>query len=70
MKIISYKHLRDFEFWGPAKENILKLTLEELDYLDNYFDEGYPEGVEEVWLNDAFAYYFDDILDILGEVEH
>ena len=67
MKIISYRHLRDFEWWGPAKENITKLTLEELDYLDDYFDECYPEGVSETEVNDWFWFYFDDILDILGK---
>ena len=66
MKIISYRHLRDFEWWGPAKENVRQLTYDQMDILDDYFEDVYPDGIYEMELNDAFAYYFDDIKDILA----
>ena len=70
MKIYEEKPLYTFEFWSGAKENADKLSLEELEILDDYFSEFYPEGVSATEVNDWFWFYFDDILDILGEVEH
>lgn len=65
MTITYETSLKDFEFWGPARENAAKLTDEELETLEEYFDE--PTNQTE--LNDQFAYYFEEICDILGLTE-
>ena len=67
MKIICHRHLADFEFWGPAILNIKKLTLEEVSIVNDLIEDLYPDGIEEMMLNDWFAYYFDDILIMLGK---
>lgn len=67
MKIICHRHLVDFEFWGPAILNINKLTLEEIEIINDLIVDLYPDGIEEMVLNDWFSYYFDDILDLLGK---
>lgn len=57
--------LKDFEFWGNARENVSKLTDEELETLEEYFD----EPTDRTDLNDQFAYYFEEVCDILGLTE-
>lgn len=54
--------LKDFEFWGPARENVNKLTDEELEILEEYFD----EPTDRTELNDLFAYDFENVCDMLG----
>lgn len=64
--VITYEtSLKDFDFWGPARENVSKLTDEELEMLDEYFD----GPINQTALNDLFAYYFEDVCDILGLTE-
>lgn len=64
--IITYETtLKDFEFWGQARENISKPTDEELNALEEYFSEVHPV-VNRTALNDMFAYYFTEILGVLG----
>lgn len=65
MTITYEATLKDFEFWGNARENVKKLTDDELDALEEYFD----EPTDRTELNDQFAYYFEEICDILGLTE-
>lgn len=57
--------LKDFEFWGNARENVNKLTDEELETLEEYF----YEPISQTELNDLFAFYFESVCDILGLTE-
>lgn len=67
MTITKEISLKDFEFWGYARENVKKLTTEELDMLEDYFsDEG---SFNETELNDIFAFDFENVCDILGLTE-
>ena len=68
MTITYETTLKDFEFWGNARENVNKLTDEELTALEDYFD---LMGAlySQTELNDLFAFYFEDVCDILGLTE-
>ena len=58
--------LKDFEFYGDARENVKKLTDEELKTLEECFD----EPIDQTELNDLFAFYFENVCDnILGLTE-
>ena len=59
MKIVCYRNFRDVDFWGPAKENIKKLSFDDMDILENFFEECFPDGIYELQLNDFVAYDFD-----------
>ena len=65
MKIVKEISLKDFEFWGPAKEKVALLTDEELERMEEYYSIWEPD-LTETELNDDFAYYFESICDILG----
>ena len=67
MKIISYRHLIDFEWWGPAVENIHSLTIDEVEILNDILSDLFPEGIYEIELNDILAYDFDWVLELLGK---
>ncbi len=67
MTITKEISLKDFEFWGYARENIKKLTNDELDILEDYFSEYEP--LNETELNDIFAFDFENVCDILGLTE-
>lgn len=69
MKIYAEKALRDFEFWGGAKENASNLTDEQLDAVEFILEDLYPEGIEETAINDLFWFEFDSVLEWLGEDE-
>ena len=58
-------NLNDFEFWGPASNNVEALTADQLDELTDLMADEYPEGLTATQLNDIFAYSFEDILAML-----
>jgi len=61
--------IRDFEFWGNAETNASKITEEEWDIIDACMEEMYPSGIDRTELNDIFAYYIEDILNIIDITE-
>lgn len=67
MTITYETTLKDFDFWGPARENVNKLTDEELKTLEEIIDDGRPFGQTE--LNDFLAYDFENVCDMLGLTE-
>lgn len=69
MKVYSKLSLRDFEFWAGAKDNAQKLTLEQLDEVEQILEEIYPDGVDETTINDIFWFDFDHICVWLGIME-
>ncbi len=58
-------NLNDFEFWGPASNNVEALTADQLDELTDLMADEYPDGLTATQLNDIFAYSFEDILAML-----
>ena len=44
--------LINFNFWSYAKQHCF--TYDELNELENVFNEVYPDGIDEVDLNDMF----------------
>lgn len=58
-------NLNDFEFWGPASENVIALSADQLDELTDLLADDYPDGLTATQLNDIFAYSFDNILAML-----
>ena len=66
MKIYYDECMRGFEFWSGAKDNAKKLTLDELDELDEILEDIYPNGVDKTELNDLFWFDFGYICSLLG----
>ena len=66
MKIYSEDGLRNFEFWSGARENALKLTLEQLDEVESMLEDMYPDGISDTQLNDLFWFDFDEVCNWLG----
>ena len=66
MKIYSEKSLYNFDFFGGANDNALKLTVEQLDEVERMLEDIYPDGMSESELNDLFWFDFDQICDWLG----
>ena len=63
MIIKADTNLREFEFWSGAKDNAKLFTLDELEMIQDTLEEIYPEGLDDVQLNDMF--WFDP--EILAE---
>lgn len=66
MIIKTNESLYQFRFWGNAVYTVENLTLEQLEILENMIDDCFPEGIDEVALNDYFSFEEDDIADVLG----
>ena len=66
MKVYSEKSLRNFEFWSGAKSNAEELTLEQIDMVESILEDAYPDGMEDVQINDFFWFDFDTIREWLG----
>lgn len=66
MKIYSDIRLRQFEFWGPAKERAEQLSYNEMNEVEDHIEELYPDGISDGELNDMFAYDFDSVVRWLG----
>ena len=54
MIIKAETNLRDFPFWSGAKDNAELFTLDELETIQDTLEELYPEGLDDVQLNDMF----------------
>lgn len=65
MKYYVEKSLKDFEFWGGAKDTVKYLTTEELDYIEQMLDMDY-EMMRETEINDYFWFEDDVIAETLG----
>ena len=66
LKISSEQCLRNFEFWGGAKDRVKYLSDEQLDTIENMLEELYPEGMSETEVNDLFWFDEDTIAKWLG----
>lgn len=59
-------HLKDFEFWAGAIYTVKYLTDEDMEALEQVFEELYPEGIDEMMLNDTFWFDEDWLAEMLG----
>ena len=66
MKTFTETNLRAFEFWSVAKDNVSKLTDEQLNEVDVILSDAYPDGIDETNLNDLFWFDFDTVLEWIG----
>ena len=66
MRYYVEEQLHNFQFWGGAKENANLLTLQELEQVEFELSDIYPEGLEDVQINDIFWFDFDFIAQLLG----
>lgn len=60
--------LRYFQFWGDAKPFVKRLTLDELDIMDDVIGDVCDE-LSDVNINDIFAYDRDWVCECLGVAE-
>lgn len=58
--------LSSFEFWGGAKDNARHYTMDEMNEIENIFDELFPEGMTATDVNDIFWFDFDGICEWIG----
>lgn len=66
MKAYSEISLTRFEFWGGAKERAKMLTYEEMEQIDEMIKELYPEGIDEITVNNLFLFEFKSAVEWLG----
>lgn len=61
MTIKTETTLKNFDFWSGAKDTVKYLTESELETIESYLEELYPEGITDTELND-FMWFEDDII--------
>ncbi len=67
MKVIEDINLRDFNAWQGGKDTLNDLTDEQLEKVQEYIEEVYPDGISDEELNDTLWFDRDFIAhDILG----
>lgn len=58
--------LKNFDFWSGAKDTVKYLTESELETIESYLEELYPEGMTDTELNDFMWFDDDTIAEWLG----
>ena len=66
MTIKTETTLKNFDFWSGAKDTVKYLTESELDTIESYLEELYPEGMTDTELNDFMWFEDDTIAEWLG----
>ncbi len=66
MTIITENNLRNFQFWGGAKDWANCFTCEELDTIEEMLEDCYPEGINETTINDLFWFEPETLCEWLG----
>ena len=61
MTIKTETTLKNFDFWSGARDTVKYLTESELDTIESYLEELYPEGMTDTELND-FIWFEDDVI--------
>jgi hypothetical protein len=64
MKVTSEINLTNFNFWAGAKNH--SFTYEELKEIEFQFEDIYPEGMEDVQINDLFWFEEEFLCEIIG----
>ena len=66
MTIKTEATLKNFDFWSGAKDTVKYLTESELETIESYLEELYPEGMTDSELNDFMWFEDDTIAEWLG----
>ncbi len=66
MRIYEEKSLRNFEFWSGGRDSADVLTGDQLDAIEEAFEEMYPDGMEDTQINDTFWFDEDWVAQQLG----
>ena len=66
MTIKTDTTLKNFDFWSGAKDTVKYLTESELETIESYLEELYPEGMTDTELNDFLWFEDDTIAEWLG----
>ena len=67
MKVYQEISIRDFEGWSGAEETQSLIVLNDKEEeFDSLIEELYPEGIEEVRLNDILRFDSEWVLEALG----
>lgn len=66
MKWITDDSLSNFPFLAGAKENVAKLSVKELQYIEDFLDELYDVTLIDTQINDLFWFEFDTVCQWLG----
>lgn len=66
MKIISDISLKDFSFWSGARDCADKLTDEQFEQVESELEDIYPDGMNDVQLNDMFWFEPDFVYELAG----
>lgn len=66
MKLYREESLSRFDFWSGAKDTVKYLTESELETIESYLEELYPEGMTDTELNDFMWFEDDTIAEWLG----
>ena len=53
-------------FGAGAKANAERLTYEEMEQIKEIIEELYPDGIDEVNINDLFWFDFESMAEMLG----
>ena len=64
MKVISEINLTNFDFWSGAKNH--SFTYEELKEIEFQFEGIYPDGMEDVQINDLFWFEEEFLCELIG----
>ena len=68
IKYYVEESLRSFQFWGDAKPFVKRLTLDELEIMDDVIGDVCDE-LSDVNINDIFAYDRDWVCECIGVAE-
>lgn len=66
MKVITEMSLNDFNFWSGGIDTVEELTSDELNTIQSYLEEIYPDGLTETEINDFLWLERDFIAELLG----
>lgn len=66
MKVFREMSLTNFQFWAGAKDNAAMLEYDELEQLEYMLEDIYPDGMDEVLINDLMWFDFEQVCEWLG----
>ena len=66
MRIYEERSLLDFKFWAGAKDRVKYFTDDEMRALEDYLSDLYPDGIDEMVLNDIFWHDADFLAELLS----
>lgn len=61
MRIYEEYSISNFQFWSGAKSTREQLTDDDMDIIENYLKDYYPNGISDTELNDFFWFNEDEI---------